>query len=507
MRIGAPPASNQRIDRVTNPSISLAPLDAASFALDAAPVAQDDRITMNEDQLYYGSVFGDHGFGPDTDPEGGALHVAAVEGHASYVGLGLNLIAGRVRVMSDGHFWFNAKGEFDYLRAGESVQVSFDYTVADAAGQTDVATVTMTVTGKDDAPVLREDTIYSYETAITSGDVFADNGHGEDRDPDGGPLRVTKFLGSTTEAGDLATLPGGGQVRLMADGRFWFVAGHDFDDLKPGEFRDTAFTYRATDETSTKVSTVTVRVEGFDTPPVATDQSFGTDEAHTLYTSVLGRANSGYDPEGRPVSVFSVNGVKASVGVSIDLEGGGRLRLEKDGHFWFNPDGDFDDLGVGETREVTATYALSDGTRSSTNAELTFTVRGASGPADTTDHLPVARDDHFVFSLSGDKTGNLFEDNGSGVDYDADGDPLSVFLFFAGADGAIVNDIYPTVLDMAEGGRIHVGLNGDVRFDAVGDYGTAEAGDHFDMTYNLRFNNGWADEGTDFVTVGIDIIA
>ena len=490
------------------PSPVSGPTTTSLAVANTAPDARDDAITIHEDQLYSGSVFAAHGFGADTDPEGGALRVVAVEDHATYVGLGLNLIAGRVRVMADGRFWFDARGHFDYLRAGESVTVSFDYTIADPQGLQDTATVTMTVTGRDDPPVLREDTIYSHETATTSGNVFADNGFGADVDPDGDTLRVTKFLGSVANAGDLVDLPGGGKVRLMENGQFWFVADGDFDDLRAGEFRDTAFTYRATDGTYTKVSTVTVRVEGFNTPPVAPDFEFAADEDKTISQHVLGRyPNTVYDAEGDPVVIFSVNGLTANVGKSIDLAGGGRLRLEKDGHFWFNPDGDFDDLDPGETRVVTATYAVSDGDRSSAQGELTFTVRGTTSDPVAEETIPVPREDAFVFSLSGDMSGNLFEDNGFGEDYDLDGDPLSVFFFQPQYDdGDILGDT-PSTFNLVDGGQVRIGADGDIVFFAEGRHGTLTAGQHFDMAYNLRYVTEFGTDATSFVDVSVDIIA
>ena len=46
-----------------------------------------------------------------------------------------------------GAFTYDPNGQFDYLQAGESATDSFTYTVADAVGDTDTATVTITING------------------------------------------------------------------------------------------------------------------------------------------------------------------------------------------------------------------------------------------------------------------------------------------------------------------------------------------------------------------------
>ena len=51
--------------------------------------------------------------------------------------------------------------------------------------------------------------------------------------------------------------------------------------------------------------------------------------------------------------------------------------LDRHGAWSFDPDGDFDDLGPGETRTTSLTYAVSDGTDTST-ATLTVTVSGVN---------------------------------------------------------------------------------------------------------------------------------
>ena len=57
-----------------------------------------------------------------------------------------------VTVFSDGRYTYNPNGAFDSLAAGQSTTDSFTYTARDVFGSTDTATVTITITGQNDAP-------------------------------------------------------------------------------------------------------------------------------------------------------------------------------------------------------------------------------------------------------------------------------------------------------------------------------------------------------------------
>ena len=88
-------------------------------------------------------------------PDGDALTVSAVNGAAANVGTeiaGSN--GGLFTVDANGDISFDPNGEFEGLDAGETATTTLSYTVSDGEGGTDVATVTVTVTGANDAPVV-----------------------------------------------------------------------------------------------------------------------------------------------------------------------------------------------------------------------------------------------------------------------------------------------------------------------------------------------------------------
>jgi len=104
------------------------------------PLPQDDDFITDEDNevtvVSPGVLFNDL----DPDPYD-LLLVTAVDTSST--------VGGLIRWGPCGVFTYDANGHFDYLQAGESATDGFTYTVADAVGDTDTATVTITIIGVD----------------------------------------------------------------------------------------------------------------------------------------------------------------------------------------------------------------------------------------------------------------------------------------------------------------------------------------------------------------------
>ena len=64
---------------------------------------------------------------------------------------------GLVTLNPDGSFSYDPNGQFDYLAPGEYATDTFTYTAHDGTGDSNVATVTITITGLNDAPVITSD--------------------------------------------------------------------------------------------------------------------------------------------------------------------------------------------------------------------------------------------------------------------------------------------------------------------------------------------------------------
>jgi len=104
------------------------------------PLARDDAaITREHDPV---TVMFPGVLANDLDPDPyDLLPVTAVDTSST--------VGELVRWGPRGVFTYDPNGHFDYLQAGESATDSFTYTVADAVGDTDTATVTITIIGVD----------------------------------------------------------------------------------------------------------------------------------------------------------------------------------------------------------------------------------------------------------------------------------------------------------------------------------------------------------------------
>jgi VCBS repeat-containing protein len=87
----------------------------------------------------------------DTDPNGDALTVSMVNGAATNVGKSISTQKGAlVKLNSDGTFTYDPNKKFEFLNDGQTATDTFEYTVDDGHGNTDTATVTITVDGVTD---------------------------------------------------------------------------------------------------------------------------------------------------------------------------------------------------------------------------------------------------------------------------------------------------------------------------------------------------------------------
>ncbi len=89
----------------------------------------------------------------DTDPDGDALTVTALNGSPGAVGTPTTLPSGAlVTLGADGSLRYDPNGAFAYLAPGATAVDSFTYEVSDGHGGTDTATVSVMVTGVLDQP-------------------------------------------------------------------------------------------------------------------------------------------------------------------------------------------------------------------------------------------------------------------------------------------------------------------------------------------------------------------
>nr|WP_033840103.1 Ig-like domain-containing protein [Bordetella bronchiseptica] len=108
----------------------------------------------------------------DTDPDNDDLHVSAVNGQPGNVGAGHRpaTTAATFTLNADGTYTFDPGPDFQNLAKDATAETSITYTVSDGEGGTSSATLTVTVTGTNDAPTLTPN--------VTLDDQANDDGEG-----------------------------------------------------------------------------------------------------------------------------------------------------------------------------------------------------------------------------------------------------------------------------------------------------------------------------------------
>jgi len=162
---------------------STATVEIVLTGVNDAPVSAGDENATGEDHAVSGNVLAN-----DADVDNGdSFSVSAVNGLAGNIGTAVELASGALlTVNADGSYSYDPNGSFEFLGVGKSAFDSFTYVVTDSHGATsDTATVDLTVTGVNDAPVAVVD-----EIAGTGGGA--------------GPIRVAVVGGSASTYKDAA---------------------------------------------------------------------------------------------------------------------------------------------------------------------------------------------------------------------------------------------------------------------------------------------------------------
>src|SRR5213075_2832803 len=163
---------------------------------------------------------------------------------------------------SHGTLTLNSDGSLVYLPALNFNGIdSFTYRASDGQAQSGIATVTITVTPINDAPVAANDDSYTTpedtQLTVTAPGVLAN-----DSDVDGDALSAV-----------LATGPSHGTLTLNGDGSLVYMPALNFNGID-------SFTYRATDgQAQSGIATVTITVTPInDAPVAANDDNYTTPE-------------------------------------------------------------------------------------------------------------------------------------------------------------------------------------------------------------------------------------
>jgi VCBS repeat-containing protein/parallel beta-helix repeat protein len=127
-----------------------------AISLNHTPIAVGNEYVNTENSPLSGNLLTDNtGAGVDHDPDGDSLQVIRVNGLTALVGSEFLLGSGAaLQVLADGSFVYLPGTVFDHLHVGDTATDSFTYTVSDPNGGVSTATVTIIISGENDAPSL-----------------------------------------------------------------------------------------------------------------------------------------------------------------------------------------------------------------------------------------------------------------------------------------------------------------------------------------------------------------
>jgi VCBS repeat-containing protein len=338
-----------------------------------APIAFNDTASTDEDHSVSGNVLAN-----DFDWEGNSM--TATPGT-------FNGVYGMLTLNANGSYTYTPYASTQSLALGQNVTDSFTYTVSDGS-LSDTGTLTVTIAGRNDAPVANPDVASTGENSSVSVNVLAN-----DTDVDNGAvLTVTA-----------ASAPAGQGSASVVANQVVFNPGTDFDYLDTGETANVVVSYTIKDEHgATSSSTVTITVNGANDAPVANDDSASTSEDAGVSGNVLANDT---DVDVEPLTVTNPGTYVGAYGTLV---------LAADGSYTYTPNAAAQALDDGESAQDSFGYTASDGTASDT-ATLTVTVNGAND-------APAANDD----SASTNEDSAGVSGNVLGNDTDVDGEALTV---------------------------------------------------------------------------------
>ncbi|WP_324751965.1 Ig-like domain-containing protein [Roseovarius sp. Pro17] len=361
-----------------------------------APVAVDDIDSTDEDTAI--SRDAASGVLPnDSDPDGDALAVSQVDGAAGNVGAAVaGSSGGLFTINADGSYDFDPNGEYESLAPGESATSSVSYEVSDGEGGFDTATLTITITGANDQPVV--DTPLPDQSDNDSDTISVDVS-GNFSDPDGSD---TLSFSATGLPPGLSIDPGTGVISGTIDadasvsGPYTVTVTADDGHGLPNSSQSDSFVWTVGNPA-----------------PVAVDDIDSTDED----TAISRDAASGVlpndsDPDGDALAVSQVDGAAGNVGAAVAGSSGGLFTINADGSYDFDPNGEYESLAPGESATSSVSYEVSDGEGGFDTATLTITITGANDQPVVDTPLP-DQSDNDSDTISVDVSGNFSDPDGS----------------------------------------------------------------------------------------------
>ncbi|HEX6692632.1 MAG TPA: Ig-like domain-containing protein, partial [Burkholderiales bacterium] len=327
-------------------------LDVSNFEelkvelVNTGPTANNDTAATDEDTALVLAAAGL--LANDTDPD----HLDELR----VTGAGASTHGALVTVGAGGAIAYDptASAALQSLALGMSATDKFSYTIADIAGATSTATVSVTVAGRNDAPVAQDDANATDEDHAVSGDVLLN----DDDIDQGDVIHVAAVNGDAANVGATITLASGALLRVNADGSYSYDPNGRFETLAVGQGAGDSFSYLVADNhgAPSGAATVQVAISGANDAPVAADDTAVTDEDTVVQLNL--HAND------------------------FDIDHGDTLTASPT---VFDPREAFQYLAVGESATTTFEYTVTDNHGASDTGAVSITVTGVNDGPDAVD--------------------------------------------------------------------------------------------------------------------------
>ena len=247
------------------------------------------------------------------------------------------------------------------LGVGESLTETFTFTATDGHGGTSSNTLTVTINGSNDAPVLAATTVnVAEDSAVTTGTL---------------PMPTDVDVHDTVSFAPLTNAPGNyGIFSVDANGNYTYVLNTSLptvQGLGAGESLTDSFTVTVSDNHGGSSSTViTVSINGSNDAPTVSAAATAIDEDTA---SVSGTLPVPVDPDLHDVVSFVPQ---------TNAPGGyGTLSVDASGNYTYTLNNSLpavQALGVGESLTDTFTFTVTDNHGATTSNTLTVTINGTN---------------------------------------------------------------------------------------------------------------------------------
>ena len=363
--------------------------DAPTAAHNAGSVVEDDRTSTTEGHTTSdGNILAND----DDIDNGHTLTIAEVEGSAENVGKATNGEYGTVTISENGTYKYDLANDDPRVQAlaeGETLTDTFRITTTDEHGATVNETLTITITGTNDAPEISVITgsVTEDVTLTSSGNIITE--HVTDLDATD-THTIIKVDGAESKVGQEITGTYG-TIVINTDGSYTYTLNNDADSVQSlgeGETHDEIFSVTVSDGHGGEATqNITITVNGTNDAPTAADNAgsvveddrTSTTEGHTTSDGNI-LANDNDIDNGASLSVSQVGGSAANVGTSVDGTYG-KVTINADGTYKYdlnNTDPNVQALRVGQTVTDTFDVVVTDEHGATVTETLTITITGTN---------------------------------------------------------------------------------------------------------------------------------